>query len=145
VPGQRPAPVGPRTIEERKVIILGESPRPVKPGLPAGSEVARTVPAAPRPRKPSRAPAPPRPPAVPVAAEDDEDAPRNRLAQMAREIEARSQSRPLTRLQPLHATESAGPRPTSTAGSFRNLGVADLQRALILKEILEPPLSLRDV
>lgn len=55
----------------------------------------------------------------------------------ARTEEQVSWFRPLGQTEVTHVSESVAAR------SFRRLSVADLQRAIVLKEILEPPLALR--
>lgn len=59
-------------------------------------------------------------------------------------VEPPSARQPLMHLRSLRPTEAAV-RPTVAARSFRELSVADLQRAMVLKEILEPPLALRNI
>jgi hypothetical protein len=121
-----PAPVRPlgrpvteRTLEERKAIIRGEPARP--------------VPKAPRTSVPSR-PAP----AAPVIVEESEDASRVRLASDWAE---RTQS--VSVAQPPHAAKvSAMAKPQSVL--LGSLNRDELRRALVLKEILEPPLALRE-
>jgi hypothetical protein len=51
---------------------------------------------------------------------------------------------PMVRLRPLRQMEKPHVREAVAARSFRALSAADLQRAMVLKEILEPPLAMRD-
>lgn len=114
-----PQPMAGRTVEERKAVIRGEPAH----GVPG---VQRPVPK-PAPAKP-----------VAVIEEDDEDSPRVKLASGWAE---RTQSVSVAQ-SPLGVKTSAKARPQSAM--LQSLSRDQLQRAFVLKEILEPPLALRE-
>jgi hypothetical protein len=117
----RPGPQR-RSVEERKAVIRGEAPPPRS--------------------RPSQVP--PRPQPVPPPAPAEEPESWARLTELGEQV---SESSRLVQPQPaLKQAVSAGTPSIGKEGaeSFRHLSPADLQRAFVLKEILEPPLALRD-
>jgi hypothetical protein len=146
---ERPRPVPPRPVEDT---------RRAQPHVPSTFEdrrpVIRTEPSA-RPRHvqrqgaagptAARRPAPARPqPAAPPPSQAQEPETWSRLAKFGDSIRAEAEAKQLGQIKPAEAVEAAIIRGRVGAASFRNLTRADLQRAFVLKEILEPPLALRD-
>ncbi|MBI4581717.1 MAG: hypothetical protein HY718_18620 [Planctomycetes bacterium] len=136
-------PIGERTLEERGTVIRGESPPPMVPGAPTIEEEPAWRLLVPRE---SAAPETLRsPPAVPApAARDDANTSGSPLTTLAGGIESLAGSTPAKAGFARRAASRGGRRSAETP-SLRGLSVADLQRALILKEMLDPPLALRDV
>jgi hypothetical protein len=67
------------------------------------------------------------------------------LAAWDQTLRAEAGARQLGQIKPAEAAEAAVVRGRVGAESFRKLTLADLQRAFVLKEILEPPLAMRDM
>lgn len=144
-PPARPAPTAtPRTVDERRAVIRGEPTRPTRPSRPPQrQEIPRPTPdRRPAPARPKPTP-PPKPAAQPSAAQAPQTW--SRLAKFGEQIRAEAEAKQLDQIQPAEALEAAVVRGRVGAESFRRLTRADLQRAFVLKEILEPPLALRDV
>ncbi|HOA74995.1 MAG TPA: hypothetical protein PL151_16950 [Phycisphaerae bacterium] len=126
-PAARPRPAVTRTAEEARAIIRGE---------PAPSRPARLA-------TPREAPAPVRPEPRPEPSAVKPAVGQSTLGQLSERSVAGS--RPFRSLAPAEADESAAVRGGVRAASFRGLTSAELQRAFVLKEILEPPLAIRDL
>ncbi len=141
---QVPRQVVDRTLAERRAVIRGES-TPVNGGRgPAG----RIPVPRPRPAEPRRpVPQPPKEVVVAVVEEEESFA---RLADWQSQPVTSSQATPpaqrgaLSHLRSLRAAASPHVAENVAAGSFQKLTTGDLRRALVLKEILEPPLALRE-
>lgn len=135
VPRRPPqTPPAPRTLEERKAVIRGEDV-PQRPVRPAQQESLGRSPSSARPTP--KAPPPPTPP-------EKEKESWARLTQLGEEVTARTaegHTPTLGRLAQRSSEEVA--HAEEMAASIRALAPADLRRAFVLKEILEPPLALR--
>jgi hypothetical protein len=104
----------------------------------------RKVPRVPQPPAPTPASLTVASPTVPATAPAEAATKWSVLTTLDRKPEQHPTATIAARLRPLRHIATAGVRPTVAATSFRNLSVTDLQRAMVLKEILEPPLALRD-
>lgn len=124
-PAARPVPA--RTAQEARTIIRGQ-PTPARPARAPASRGTPT-PARPQPQPAAQAP-------------EESWA---RLAQWGgQDIRAEAEARQLGHIKPAEAVEAAIVRGRVGAESFRRLTRADLQRAFVLKEILDPPIALRE-
>jgi hypothetical protein len=81
---------------------------------------------------------------VPPAAPEEKES-WGRLAAFGGQLSAPSgDAKVVGAIKPQDRVAKARPLARMPAESFRQLTQADLQRAFVLKEILEPPLALRD-
>lgn len=115
-PAARQRPQAGRTVEERRAVIRGET--------------------APTPARPS-----PQPPPPPPAAQEQET-----WARLTTGFEqVRSSEKMPERLTGLLEHVAATGPVAVSAQSLRELSPAELRQAFVLKEILEPPLAMRDM
>jgi hypothetical protein len=125
-----------RTVEERKAVIRGDMPQ--QTARAARDEILRSLPV------PGRsAPASP-PPAVTASSAQGHES-WTQLTTLSQPEPGRGgEGAKLAGTRQAGTARAAPPRNRISVTSLRNLTPSDLQRALVLKEILEPPLALRD-